>query len=283
MRNSVFLLLLTSALWFSCEKEQTGSGMAKMPAAKTIKDVSYGSDALEKMDIYLPAGRSTDSTILLVLIHGGAWLEGDKHDFDSIVTILEGLLPGDAIANINYRLATQTSNHFPAQEEDANNVIQYLERQDSAYQISHNIIVLGASAGAHLAMLEGYKHNDGNIKAVVDFYGPTDLADMYNTATDTTVRWGLSILLNGTPATNASLYQQSSPINFVTAQSPPTFIAHGGLDSLVNISQSIALKNKLQSLSVPVQMVVYPKEGHGWGGPDLLDAIGKAAAFIKTH
>ena len=46
--------------------------------AETKMDLAYGNDALQKMDVYLPAGRSADSTRVIVMIHGGAWAEGDK-------------------------------------------------------------------------------------------------------------------------------------------------------------------------------------------------------------
>ena len=90
-------------------------------------------------------------------------------------------------------------------------------------------------------------------------------------------------LLGGTPSTNAALYQASSPINFVSARCPPTLILHGGADPLVPVSQSTALKATLESVNVPVQMVIYPTEGHGWLGANLSDSYGKIADFLKTY
>jgi acetyl esterase/lipase len=48
---------------------------------KNRANVSYGTDASQKMDIYLPPGRTTAATKAIILIHGGGWSSGDKSDF----------------------------------------------------------------------------------------------------------------------------------------------------------------------------------------------------------
>src|SRR5215211_7448279 len=114
MRN--FSLLLLSLFFLaSCQKDvRSDEGLL----AKTVLDLSYGADASQKLDLYLPAGRSADSTRLLIMVHGGAWSEGDKTDFTPYVPDMQQRFPGWAIANINYRLANTTTNHFPTQEND---------------------------------------------------------------------------------------------------------------------------------------------------------------------
>lgn len=284
--KALFICLIATLCFTSCSHKdvvtEPAGGSLPLPA-KTEKNVAYGTDPQQQMDVYLPAGRSTDSTSTLVLIHGGAWLEGDKKDFDSIVIYFQQQRPHDAIVNINYRLATETTNHFPAQEEDIVSAIRFLEQMDSTYHLSKKMIVMGASAGAHLALLEGYKHNDGNIKGVVDFFGPADMTALYNNASTDIEKMAIATLLNGTPAANSSLYFQSSPVNYVTQTAPPTFITHGQLDTLVSINQSIALKAKLDSLHIPSQLVTYPNHGHGWSGPDLLDALNKTTLFLNQN
>ena len=138
-----------------------------------------------------------------------------------------------------------------------------------------------ASSGGHLATLQGYKYNSSKIKAVVDFYGPVDMTDLYQTATDPLVRSYIQSLMGGTPATNPALYQQSSPVHFVNAQSPPTIILHGALDELVNVNQSVILRDKLQSAGVINQLIVYPDQGHDiWPLSVMNDVI---AATTQKH
>lgn len=256
-----------------------------VPALNT-KDVAYGTDAAQKMDIYLPAARSTATTKVLVFIHGGSWSSGDKNEFDEAIAAILPKLTNYAMVNINYRLANNGTNKFPVQMTDIQSALDFVKSKSSEYMIDANKVgLIGASAGAHLALLQAYKFNaDGRIKAVVDLFGPTDLNDLYvNHPFPTASQPVLVNLLGTTPAANAALYQQASPINFISSQSVPTQIFHGTLDIINPISQSLALKAKLQTNNVKVEMTTYTGEGHGWIGNNLLDTYNKAVAFITEN
>ena len=236
------------------------------------------------MDAYLPGGRKTDSTRVVIMIHGGAWSEGDKTDFNPYVTILRQRLPDYAIFNINYRLATPSSNAFPAQENDMKAALNFILQKKSDFQISDKIILLGASSGAHMAMLQAYKNTTPKIRAVIDYFGPSDMSALYSQTTDPYVQFGLQILLGGTPSGNPSMYQQSSPINFVDAQDPPTLIFHGLADDIVPVAQSTSLQQKLQTTSVYNEFYTYPGLGHDiWPDLTMKETFDKAEAFIRAH
>ena len=145
--------------------------------------------------------------------------------------------------------------------------------------------MLGASAGAHLSLLQSYKYTSPvKIKAVVDFFGPADLVDMYNNpASIFAPPAALAAVVGGTPATHLSLYQQSSPITFVSPVSTPTIILQGGLDPLVSVNQALALKAQLQSKGVVHQYVFYPTESHGWFGVNLTDSFDKIVLFLAAN
>lgn len=276
MRLTIVAFVLLSL--FACQKPVTPAAAV----ASTQKDIAYGSDPLQKLDIYLPAGRSVDSTKFLVLIHGGGWTSGDKADFNVNITALQSLLPEYAIANINYRLSANGQNSFPAQENDVKAAIEFLYSHRNDYVISNKWVLLGASAGAHLAMLQGYKYSSPvKPAAIVSFFGPSELVALYNS--NPLIGLSMAPLLNGTPASNPTLYQQSSPYNFITAQSPPTILLHGGADPLVPPAQSTIVRDKLQSLGVAVQYVFYPNNGHGWDGADMTDSFTKIIAFLKAN
>lgn len=271
-------------IFIACQKE-TNTAENNTSVAKTILNVSYGSDTAQRMDVYLPANRNTTDTKVLVMIHGGAWTTGDKTDFNEYLPVFKQRLPGYALFNINYRLASLPSvNIFPTQEEDVKAAIASILSKETEYSFNKNkLVLLGASAGAHLALLQSYKNSSPKINAVVDMFGPTDMVSLYNSFTDPLERAISQALLNGTPTTNPTGYQASSPINFVTAQSPPTLILHGGQDPLVPLAQSTALKAKLETAGVPVQMVVYPSEGHSLTGQNLLDAYDRITAFLTQY
>jgi len=278
----LLIISFSIVVFISCKKNDVSNG--PLPA-QTISNISYGADAAQKMDLYLPAGRTADSTKLVVLVHGGAWSIGDKSDFTSYISTLQQKLPGYAVANINYRLATTSANHFPTQENDMKSAVDFLVSKSTSYHYSQEMVLLGASAGAHMALLQAYKYSSPKILAVVDFFGPTDMTGLYNFyASNTTDQLAFQILMNGTPASNASLYSQSSPINFVTTQSPPTIIFHGSIDNVVPVDQSTSLKNKLLSAGVAAEMTVYPNLGHDvWPAATMDDAFNKIEAFIKAN
>lgn len=280
MKN-LLTVFLAALIFASCQKN-IDNGNVQLQA-QTYLNVSYGSDTAQRMDIYLPAGRSIDSTKVLIAVHGGAWISGDKSDLTPYVPSLQQRLPGWAIFNINYRLASSTNgNVFPAQENDMQAAMDFIVSKYPEYKFNKDkLVLLGESAGGHMVLLQAYKHTSPKIKAVVDFFGPTDMVDLYNSFTLPN-QLLMQQLMAGSPTSNATIYQQSSPINFVSSQSPPTIILHGGMDGLVPIAESTALKTKLQNNGVKVQMFIYPTEGHGWVGPNLDDSFNKIAAFLLS-
>ena len=265
----------------SCSKNVTADTTTD---AQKIRDVSYGTDARQKMDIYLPAGRSSSATPLVILIHGGGWSGGDKEEFNFFIGELQKKLPGYAIANINYRLAFNNNNLFPTQENDIKSAVEFLLNKSGEYKISKQLVLIGASAGAHLSLLHSYKHNtNSSIKAVVSLFGPTELISLYNNPPNASIPVLLTGVTGGTPSSHANIYQQSSPYNFVNAQSCPTLLFHGGNDPLVPASQSSQLKDKLATNGVVHQYIFYPSEGHGWTGANLTDTFNKIEAFLKQQ
>lgn len=232
MKNIFFLSLLTTSFFLGgCSKNDDPGDIN---SANTLLNVSYGADPLQKADIYLPENRNTATTKVLFMIHGGGWSVGDKAEFTAFVDTLKRRLPGYAVVNLNYRLASGSTNLFPAQEMDVKAAVEFIYANRTVYGISDKFVLLGASAGAHLGMLHSYKYADPvRIKAVVDFFGPSDMTEMYNNPAPWAPPASIAGVVGGTPATHATLYQQSSPVNFINAQSPPTIIFQGGTDPLV--------------------------------------------------
>jgi len=280
MIRSATIFFALIVIFSSCKKSDSPD-----PASQeTItKNVSYGSNAQQKMDIYLPAGRNSSTTKVMIMIHGGGWNTGDKTDLDVYVDSLRKRDPSYAVFNLNYRLAN-APDIFPAQENDIKTAVEFIYNKRSEYNISDKFVLLGASAGAHLALLQGYKNiTTVKPKAIVDFFGPTDLVDLYNNPPNPLVQPLLAGVLGGTPTSQATLYAQSSPVNFVNVLSSPTLILQGGTDIVVGTSQSNLLNTKLFIANVPHQLVFYPTEGHGWVGANLTDSFNKIQAFLAAY
>lgn len=285
----IWLPVILVMLVASCQKdvEDDTQNPGGSNTAKTITDVSYGTDAQQKMDVFLPANRSTASTKVMILIHGGGWTSGDKADFASFIDTMKKRLPSYALFNINYRLSANPVNVFPTQENDVKTALEFIFSKSAEYGISDKYVLIGASAGAHLSMLQGYKYSTPvRPKAIVSFFGPSDLIDMYNNPAG-----GISLLstllagaVGKTPAQDSLLYANSSPVNFINTSSPPTILLHGGLDPLVNASQSVAVKNKLQAAGVTNQYVFYPAGGHGdWNAATYADAFNNIQTFLVAN
>ncbi|MDQ6843590.1 MAG: alpha/beta hydrolase [Bacteroidota bacterium] len=284
--KKIFLLFFFTpvVVFFSCQKSIDPGNQPQNINAKTVLNVSYGIDPLQNMDVYLPADRSVSSTKVLIMIHGGAWESGDKTDLSEYVDTMKIRLPGYAIFNINYRLSINGVNTFPAQENDTKAALQYIVDNAANYLISKKIVLLGVSAGGHLALLQGYKYNTPVVpKAIVSFFGPTDITAMYNDPADPLIPPELAIIVGKTPAQDPALYASSSPVNFVSSSSPPTILLHGGQDPLVKPSQAVTLQAKLQAAGVSNEYVFYPDEGHGWFGPHLTDSFNKIQAFLAAN
>lgn len=271
------------SIFTSCRQNESIAAEDKFLPVKTIRDVSYGKDTAQRMDVYLPEGRSVNSTKSIVLIHGGGWNSGSKNDFTSYIDSFKKRMPDYAIFNINYRLVNG-DNLFPTQEKDVRAAINFIAKQSEEFHINKNkLVLLGVSAGAHLALLQGYKYNDPKIAAVVDFFGPTDLTSMYKNPWHPLAPYALQMITGTTPSGNPELYRQSSPIHFVSSNSAPTLILHGGKDQVVDVSQSKALKTKLDKAGVSNELIIYPEQRHGWYGAALSKSLDKIEEFLDSN
>lgn len=271
------LFLIVVSVWGCKDEEQT-----TLLPAETRMNVSYGADAGQKIDIYLPAGRTTNTKVI-VLVHGGGWSGGSRANFNYFIPVLKNEFPDHAIVNMDYRLATATSPGYPKQLEDIELMLTHLESND--YVISDEYAMIGASAGAHLSMLYAYKIDEGiRIKAVASIVGPTDFTDPSYTENPLYAQ-GLFYLVGPISyQQNTQLYAEVSPRTHVNPQSPPTILFYGGQDVLVPATQGPRLKQRLDESGVTNELNLYPQGGHGdWDSATMLDFQTKLVDFLRQH
>ena len=266
----------------SCKADEKPFSQEKDLPQQAFTNVPYGNDSLQVMDIYLPKDRSVKSTKSLILVHGGGWNSGSKAEFSTYIDSFKIRLPDYAIFNINYRLVNG-GHIFPTQENDVKSAVDFIVANAEKYHINkEKLVMLGVSAGAHLSLLQAYKYDSPKIQAVVDYFGPADLISMYQKPWHPLVPLALQMVTGTTPQQNKSLFESSSPIEFITPQSPPTLILHGGKDEIVNVSQSKTLAEKLKAAGVKHQLKVYPSERHGrWYGKSLTSSFDHIEKFLK--
>lgn len=279
----ILTLLISMSIFTSCQRNEHVLAKEDLSQPKTIFNASYGKDTAQRMDIYLPAKRSVNSTKSIILIHGGGWNSGSKNDFASYIDSFQKRMPDYAIFNLDYRLVNG-SNLFPTQEHDVKTAIDFIVENSNQYHINKNkLVLLGASAGGHLALLQGYKYNNPKVAAIIDFFGPTDLVTMFQKPWHPYVPFVLQMITGTTPRQNLSLYRQSSPINYVSTHSAPTLILHGGNDNIVNVSQSKSLSEKLDKAGVKNELVIYPGKSHGWHGVTLSNSFDRIESFLELN
>jgi len=279
LKKISFLFL---ALCLGCSKdsseEETIGVVPEVVEAYQALNVSYGSDENQVFDIYLPENRTT-STKILILIHGGSWVSGDKSDMSSIKSFISALHPNVGIVNMNYTLADINNPPIPMQTEDISMVVDYLSMNKSSLIVSDDIGFIGLSAGAHLSLLWSYAHDVNNqVDMVCSIVGPANFTDP---AYYDNVLYQPVFQLFGNPS--IEFLESASPYHRATTSSPPTLLFYGGMDPLVPTSQGVDMDAQLTTLGVSHEFHFYPEEGHGWDGENLLDTTSKISTYINTY
>ena len=115
---------------------------------EAVENVSYGScDKWHLLDLYRPKDAEGKLPVLLN-IHGGAWVYGDKKVYAPYCMYLA--TQGFAVVNASYRLAPKHT--FPAPLEDVGAMVEWVVDHAEEYGLDvSNLFFVGDSAGAHLA------------------------------------------------------------------------------------------------------------------------------------
>ena len=227
-----------------------------------IMDVAYGSFPSSKMDVYLPANRNAQ-TPFVILIHGGAWVSGDKKSDTPTQDSL--LAHGIACANINYRFVNSLQTHYPQMLSDIDSAVNYCIAHAGEWNTrKDNFITSGASAGGHLSLLYGYTTNK-KVSVIIAECPVTDLTDTAVLNYETKIG-----LLNVIQKMTGAIYTPgqslgpefaaSSPIYHV--KNIPTLIIHGTADRTVPYSQAVDLDKMLTTKNITHKLITIPGADH---------------------
>ncbi|MDC7993869.1 alpha/beta hydrolase [Altibacter sp. HG106] len=256
-------------------------------AAASFTDVSYGDNPQQVYDIYLPEARSETKTKVIILVHGGGWIEGDKADMAEILAQIRADFPDHAVVNMNYVLANPAANlpAFPYQFLDVDRVIEQLTAQREELMILPEFGLLGTSAGAHISLMYDYVYDDDDqVKFVADIVGPTDFTDPFY-ADDPNFSLLLQLLVDASQyPSGADLAQATSPVYQVSASASPTIMFYGDADPLVPLTNGNTLDARLSDAMIDHSYTVY-EGGHGddWSPESYVDLQVKLRAFISNY
>lgn len=214
------------------------------------------------LDLYMPPVNSVPAPVV-VMIHGGAWRAGNRTELPRIDRYLASR--GYLVAALDYRLAPACK--FPAAPEDVRAAIAYLKEHAAALNLDpQRIALIGRSAGGHLALLDAYTSNDPSIRGVVAIYAPADLVWGYEHPCNPRVLDSTAVLedfLGGSPGRVPAAYHDGSPINFISAATPPTLLIHGERDDMVYIHHSEQIAQRLRDAGVKHYFLRVPWGNHG--------------------
>lgn len=272
----------------------------RVPASVRLEqNVPYaGTDnPRQALDLVLPkepvAGKKLP---VVVYIHGGAWLGGDKAG--GIGRVVPYVASGEfAGASIGYRLTGEAS--WPAQIHDCKAAIRWIRANADRYGLDPDRIgVMGSSAGGHLvamlgtsgdvSVLEGdlgeHDATSSRVTCVVDEFGPSELlmmgkfpSQLDHEAPDSPE----SRLLGGPILEREELAKAASPITYVSKDDPPFLIIHGTKDPTVPFDQSERLQAALEKAGVPSLFIRVTDGGHGGFRNPELDR--RTRRFLAKH
>lgn len=258
-RSTILLLFVSGFLLGGCFNRPP-------KGTEAFYNRSYGTNQRNKLDIYLPETRDTNTTTVL-LVHGGAWVAGDKGggELRDVRNVL--LEAGYAVASMNYRYANED---YRNQMEDMDLAISYLRSNASDWIINGSkFALMGFSAGGHLSLLYAHAFDEENVvKTVISNVGPTDFTDtlFQQYASNYNLWWTVEKLLGATLNEDPALYQEASPL--YNWSDKPTLLIYGAMDDLVPAEQGIAMFDTLTANGVIADTIIPAQGTHNVNGPN---------------
>lgn len=290
MKNQLFVVLFSlCTVVVTAQEFQMPKGPAEDAYSTSWTNVNYASDNLEShnLDIYLP--KEQQSTYkAVIIIYGSAWFANNAKAMASASIGTPLLNAGFAVISINHRSSMEAI--WPAQIQDVKAAIRYVRANAAKYNIDPSFIgITGFSSGGHLSTfagvtngvktltsgditidIEGYLGDNlstgSHVNAVVDWFGPVDIAHMSNCVAPNDASTPEAVLIGKKdPREEPDWVKLISPINFVDKDDPEILIIHGDADNVVPHCQSVNLKNAYDNAGAKATFISVPGGGHGPG------------------
>lgn len=217
------------------------------------KNFTYAEEQLQSLDLLKPQNIK-ENTPLVILIHGGSWFFGEKESLRPIQEYLyKQNIPS---ANINYRLELGKIT-YKEQLEDIHRAVEFLYKNAKKLEIPRQFIIMGESAGGHLALLYGYQNPDKvskiiSLSAPTDFYSKNYLKKtLYHWYTKMIFEWAVGVKYS---EGNLAAFMKASPS--AQTSNVPTLVFQGTGDIIVDKSQAYSLIASLRENFIPHKLVL---------------------------
>jgi acetyl esterase/lipase len=218
------------------------------------------------LDVYRP--RKVGRFPVVVQIYGGSWRSGEPGDHSDFAEWLTNA--GYVVFAIDYRHAPEF--RWPTQLADIDSALAWINAHSNEYEAdTTRIVLLGRSAGAHLAMMAAYRTPRPGIRGVVSLYGPIDLADAYRNPPRPDplgIRAIEDGFIGGPPDKFPKEYADASPITYATADRsrslPPTLLIYGGRDNVVEPKYARQFAERLNESGTSAAYLEIPWAEHAF-------------------
>jgi arylformamidase len=134
------------------QRRTTASHATPLPVgARVERDIAYGPDPAQRMDVYLPP--QAEHAPVIFMVHGGGWMFGDKDSSGVVGEKAAHWLPaGYIVISTNYRLSP--SANPLEQADDIAKALAFAQSKASRWGADPaRFVLVGHSAGAHLVSL----------------------------------------------------------------------------------------------------------------------------------
>lgn len=273
------------------------AGLTTPEDIERYDNILYGTDeSWQVLDVYRPKGRDGERLPVIVSVHGGGWVYGDKERYQYYCMDLARR--GFAVVNFTYRLAPEYQ--FPSSLEDTNLVFSWvLDHGDEYGMDKENIFAVGDSAGAHTLGLYTAMTVNPEYASAYSFPIPRGLR-----LNAIVLNCGVGrIQLTDNPADNTSALMADylpekgserelsliSLMDHVTREYPPVFIMTAVNDFIK--MESLVTAQKLAEMDVPFTLKMYGDKDNRLSHVFHLDIRSKDARicndeecdFLKKH
>lgn len=258
MARRSFLATLSASVAAACSPLGTLNGLNNIApgdagVARVARDVPFGDDPRQRLDVYAPANGSGSHPVLL-FFYGGSWASGYRQGYAFAAKAFASR--GYTVVVPDYRLVPDV--HFPAFVEDGAAAVAWTFANVAQHGGDPGrVALMGHSAGAYIAMmlaldtqwLRAASVDPKHVRAAVGLAGPYDFYPFVVGATKKA--------FGRAPDGHAT-----QPIRFARADAPPIFLGYGAEDKLVLPKNSLALGEALRKAGAPVTVKAYPEVGH---------------------
>ena len=245
--------------------------LGRLPVREPDHRIPYGDHPSQYGELRLPAQAGPHP--VAVLIHGGCWKQPYATTGD--LAPMGDVLKADGVAswNVEYRRLYETGSGWPGTYLDIGQAIDHLRPMASRYNLDlKRVVVIGHSAGGHLAMWAGARHRLAResplfvadplpVRGVMNLAGTIDMTEnirhMETLCRDTVV----SGMLGGKPAEVPERYAQVSAITMLPLGIPQVLV-WGDQEDFVPLPLAESYAKAAGQAGDSVRVLLIPRAGH---------------------